>query len=95
MPPPKLLAVAVNVTGVPEQIEPDGDAAIATVGVIGLIVVPPTDIVIVLEVAEFVVRQLPPVRVIVHVTASLFASVVLVYIFELVFCTLTLFTLKL
>ena len=86
--------VAVNVTGVPEQIEPAGDATIATVGVIGLIVVL-TDIVIVLEVAEFVLRQLPPVMVIAQVTASLFASVVLVYVFELVFCTLTLFTLKL
>ena len=83
--------VAVNVTGVPAQIEPAGDATIATVGVTGS----PTDSIIVLEVAEFIVRQLPPVRVIAQVIASLFTSAVVMYVFEAVFCTLTLFTLKL
>ena len=51
--------VAVNATEVPEQIAPEGLAAMETVGVrFGL-----TVIVIVFEVAVGVVRQVPPVTV--------------------------------
>jgi len=64
----------VNVTDVPGQIAPEGEAPMLTVGVI----VEFTTIVIVFDVAVFVLRQVPPVIVIVQVTASLFASVVLV-----------------
>ena len=90
-PPPRLDGVAVKVTDVPVQIAPEGEAPMLTVGV----TVELTDIVIVFDVAVFALRQVPPVIVISHVTASLFASVVLVYVFELVFCTLVPFTLKL
>ena len=63
-------AVAVNVTGVPTQTEPEGEAAILTVGVTLAF----TDIVIVFEFAVLVVRHPPPVIVIVQVTALPFAS---------------------
>ena len=84
-------AVAVNVTAVPAQIEPEGDAAILTVGV----TLELTDIVIVFEFAVLVARHPPPVTVIVQVTALLLASELDVYVFELLFCTLVLPTLKL
>ena len=70
MPPPRLPAVAVNVTGVPAQIEPDGEAAMLTVGV----TLEFTDIVIVFEFAVLLVRHPPPVIVIVQVTALPLAS---------------------
>ena len=73
--------VAVNVTDVPVQIAPEGDAAILTVGV----TLELTDIVIVFDVAVFVVKPVPPLIVIAQVTASLLASVLLVKLFELVF----------
>ena len=63
-------ALAVNVTGVPVQIEPDGEAAMLTVGV----TLEFTDIVIVFEFAVLLVRHPPPAIVIVHVTALPFAS---------------------
>jgi hypothetical protein len=65
-----LPAVAVNVTAVPAQIEPEGDAAILTVGV----TLELTDIVIVFEFAVLVARHPPPVTVIVQVTLLLLAS---------------------
>jgi len=64
VPPPRLLALAVNVTDVPTQIEPDGEAEILTAGV----TLEFTDIVIVFEFAVLVVRQPPPVIVMVQVT---------------------------
>jgi len=64
VPPPRLLAFAVNVTDVPAQIEPDGEAEILTAGV----TLEFTDIVIVFELAVLVSRQVPPVIVIVQVT---------------------------
>ena len=44
-----------------------------------------TDIVIVFDVAVFVVKPVPPLIVIIQLTASLLASVLLVKLFELVF----------
>ena len=73
-PPARLEGVAVKVTDVPGQIAPEGEAPMLTVGVI----VEFTTIVIVFDEAVFVLRQVPPVTVITQVTASLFASVVLV-----------------
>ena len=73
-PPPRLDGVAVNDTDVPGQIAPDGKAAMLTVGVI----VEFTAIVMVFDVAVFVLRQDPPVTVIVQVIASLLASALLV-----------------
>jgi len=73
-PPARFDGVAVKVTDVPGQIAPEGEAPMLTVGVI----VEFTTIVIVFDVAVFVLRQVPPVTVITQVTASLFASVVLV-----------------
>ena len=66
--------VAVKVTDVPGQIAPEGEAPILTVGD----TLEFTVIVIVFDVAVFVLRQVPPVTVIVQVTASLLASAVLV-----------------
>jgi len=73
-PPLRLDGVAVNVTDVPWQIGPEGEAPMLTVGVTLVV----TDIVMVFDVAVFVLRQVPPVTVIVQVTASPSASVVLV-----------------
>ncbi len=65
----------MNVTDVPAQIAPDGDAAILTVGV----TVAFTTIVIVFDNAVVDVKQLPPpVIVIVQVTISLLTSEVVV-----------------
>ena len=76
----------------PEQIAPDGDAAMLTVGVTFAF----TTIVIVLDVAVVVVKhELPPVIVITQLTASLFTSVLLVKVFDAPLCTLVPFTLKL
>ena len=66
--------VAVKVTDVPWQIAPEGEAPILTVGVTFEF----TTIVIVFDVAVFVLRQDPPATVIVQVIASLLASVLLV-----------------
>jgi hypothetical protein len=63
--------VAVNVTGVPEQIAPDGEAAMLTDGVTLAF----TAIVIVFDVAVFVVKQVPPLIVITQITWSPLASV--------------------
>ena len=52
-----------------------------------------TVIVIVFDVAVFVVRQ-PPVTVISQVTVLPFVKLVLVYVFEALLCTLHPFTLK-
>jgi len=60
----------VNVTGVPAQIEPEGEADILTAGVTLAF----TDIVIVFEFAVLVVRQPPPVIVMVQVTVLPLAS---------------------
>ena len=63
-------AVAVNVTVVPAQIAPDGEATMLTAGVtLGF-----TVIVMVFELAVLLVRQLPPVIVMVQVTVLPFAS---------------------
>ena len=70
VPPPRLPAVAVNVTGVPAQIVFDGEATMLTVGV----TLEFTDIVIVFEFAVLVVRHPPPAIVIVQVTVLPFAS---------------------
>ena len=91
VPPPVLEAVAVNVTGVPEQIAPEGEAPMLTAGVMLEL----TDMVIVFELAVFALRQVPPVIVMVQVTASPFANELDVYVFELPVCALTLLTLKL
>ena len=70
VPPPVLLAVAVNSTLVPAQIAPAGFAEIDTVGVM----LEETVIVIAFETAVVAVKQLrPPVMVISTVTWSLFA----------------------
>jgi hypothetical protein len=63
--------VAVNVTGVPEQIAPDGEAAMLTDGVTLAF----TAIVIVFEFAVVVVRHVPPLTVITQITWSPLASV--------------------
>jgi hypothetical protein len=63
--------VAVNVTGVPAQIAPLGEAAIATDGVTFAFTV----IVIVFDVAVFVLRHVPPLIVITQITWSPLASV--------------------
>ena len=63
-PPLRLDGVAVKVTDVPWQIAPEGEAPMLTVGV----TLELTDMVIVFDVAVFVLRQVPPVTVIVHVT---------------------------
>ena len=55
----------MNVTDVPAQINPCGEAAMLTVGVEAITVIN-----IVLEDAVFDVRQLPPVIVISQVTTS-------------------------
>ena len=89
-PPPRLDGVAVKVTDVPWQTAPKGEAPMVTVGV----TLEFTNIVTVFEIAVFVVRQVPPVTVIVQVTASPLANVVLVKVFELLVCTLLPFTLK-
>ena len=74
MPPPVLLAVAVNSTLVPAQIAPDGLAVSSTVGVkLGL-----TVIVIILDVAVVADRQDPPLILISTVTWSLLTRVRLV-----------------
>ena len=70
VPPPRLAPVAVNVTGVPAQTAPEGEAAMVTVGV----TLEFTVIVIVFELAVFVLRQVPPVIVMVQVTVLPFAS---------------------
>ena len=75
-------AVAVNVTDVPAQIGPDGDAAMLTVGVTYAFTV----IVIVFDVAVVDVKQVPPVMVISQVTVLPLASVDVVYTFDDVFC---------
>ena len=67
-------AVAVKVTDVPGQIVPEGEAPMLTVAV----TLEFTVIVIVFDVAVVVLRHVPPTTVIVQVTASLLASVVLV-----------------
>ena len=54
-----------------------------------------TDIVIVFEFTVLVVRHPPPVIVIVQVTVLPLASELVVYVFELLFCTLLLLTMKL
>jgi hypothetical protein len=61
----------VNVTGVPAQIAPLGEAAMLTVGV----TFAPTVIVIVFDVAVFVVKQVPPLIVITQITWSPLARV--------------------
>ena len=86
-----LLAVAVNVTDVPAQIGPDGDAAMLTVGVI----LEFTTMVIVLDVAVVDVKQVPPVTVITTSTVFPFASVELVKVLDAPLCTLLPLTLKL
>jgi hypothetical protein len=61
----------VNVTGVPAQIAPEGEAAIVTVGVTFAFTV----IVIVFDVAAFVAKHVPPLIVITQITWSPLASV--------------------
>jgi len=90
VPPPVLFAAAVKVTGVPEQIFPGGLAVMFTDGVrFGF-----TAIVMVFEVAEVEVRQLPPVIVISQVTVFPLASVELVCVLDALFCTEVPLTLK-
>jgi len=69
-----LEGVAVNVTDVPVQIAPEGDAAIATVGV----TLELTDIVIVFDRAVWLLKHVPPVIVMVQVTCAPFVSELLV-----------------
>ena len=90
VPPLRLDGVAVKVTDVPWHTAPKGEAPMLTVGV----TLEFTNIEIVFDVAVFVVRQVPPATVIVQVTASPLANVVLVKVFELLLCALLPFTLK-
>ena len=78
MPAPVFDAFAVNVTEVPAQIAPMGFAVMFTVGITGRF----TSIVMTLEFAVFELRHVPPVTVIEQDTALLFASVVVVKLFE-------------
>jgi hypothetical protein len=72
---PPLIGVAVNVTLAPGHIAPTGFAAIVTLtGKFGL-----TVMVIVFEVAGLPVAQIA-FEVSIHVTKSVFANVVLVYV---------------
>ena len=64
----------MKVTDVPGQTAPEGEAPMLTVGVTFEF----TNIKMIFDVAVFVLRQLPPVTVIVQVTASPLANVVLV-----------------
>ena len=64
----------MKVTDVPVQMAPEGEAPMLTVGVTPAF----TDIVIVLDVAVFEVRQVPPVIVISQVTVLPLVSVVVV-----------------
>jgi hypothetical protein len=61
----------VNVTGVPEQIAPLGEAAMLTDGVTFAF----TTIVIMFDVGVFVVKQVPPLIEITQITWSPLASV--------------------
>jgi type IV secretory pathway VirB3-like protein len=85
-----LVGVAVNVTDVPEQILLEGETPKLTVGV----TLELTAIVMVFDVAVFVVKQVPPLIVITQITWSLLAIVLEVNVFKALFCMLLPFTLK-
>ena len=84
------VAVAVNVTGVPEQISVPGFAASETAGVS----CDKTFTVIEFDETVFETKQPLPLTVMVQVITSPLARPVVVYTFELPDCTLILFTLK-
>ena len=78
MPPPVLVAAAVNSTVLPTQIAPAGFAVNVTVGVtIGF-----TTIVIIFDVAKVAVIQVPPVVNISTATVAPLVSVVVVNVLE-------------
>ena len=85
-----MVGVAVNVTDVPEQILLEGETPRLTVGV----TLELTAIVMVFDVAVFVVKQVPPLIVITQITWSLLTIVLEVNVFNALFCTLLPFTLK-
>ena len=70
--------VAVKVTDVPAQIAPKGEAAMVTVGVMFEV----TSIETTFELAELLLKQVPPVMVMVQLTVFPLASVVEVKLFE-------------
>ena len=92
VPLPAPEAVAVNVTLAPAQVGfVPAVMAMLTDGVI----LPAIIMVMVLEVAVLLVKQVPPVTVISQVTSSPSASEEVVKVLEAVFCILAPFTLKL
>ena len=90
VPPPRSDGVAVKVTDVPAQIAPDGEAAIVTVGVTLAF----TTMVSVFEFAVLLLKQPPPVIVMVQVTVLPFAREVEVKLFEAPLCTVLPLTLN-